>query len=83
MPMLRLVRLGDGLLARFNGMSVASAAGLATVLAYDDSSISELTAARDSGYVRLEREKSVVLVDTGCPPPLAIAGEAQAGCLSF
>jgi uncharacterized heparinase superfamily protein len=83
MPMLRLLRLGDGLLARFNGMSVPSAAGLATVLAYDDSSISELTAARDSGYVRLEREKSVVLVDTGCPPPLAIAGEAQAGCLSF
>ncbi len=83
MPMLRLLRLGDGLLARFNGMSVPSAAGLATVLAYDDNPIRELTAARDSGYVRLEREKSVVLVDTGCPPPLAVAGEAQAGCLSF
>ncbi len=83
MPMLRLLRMGDGLLARFNGMSVPSAAGLATVLAYDDSSKPELAEAPDSGYIRLAREKSVVVVDTGCPPPLAVAGEAQAGCLSF
>ncbi|MGI9402981.1 MAG: heparinase II/III family protein [Hyphomicrobium sp.] len=83
MPMLRLMRLGDGLLGRFNGMGVPSAVGLATVLAYDDNPIRELTAARDSGYVRLKREKNVVLIDTGCPPPLAVAGEAQAGCLSF
>ena len=83
MPMLRLMRLGDGLLARFNGMSVPSAAGLATVLAYDDTSTREFSAARDSGYVRIEREKSIVVIDVGCPPPLANAGEAQAGCLSF
>ena len=82
-PMLRLLRLGDGLLSRFNGMSVPSAAGLATVLAYDDNPIRALTEAQESGYVRLEREKSVVLIDVGCPPPLTVAGEAQAGCLSF
>ena len=36
LPMLRYLRLGNGMIARFNGVSCAPAAGLATVLAYDD-----------------------------------------------
>jgi len=83
MPMLRFLRLGDGMLARFNGMGVPSAAGLGTVLAYDDGSAPALSEARASGYARLERARTVVIVDVGTPPPLAMAGEAQAGCLSF
>ncbi|MGJ0557718.1 heparinase II/III family protein [Methylocystis sp.] len=83
MPMLRFLRLGDGMLARFNGMGVPMAAGLGTVLAYDDGAAPALSEARASGYARLERAGSIVLADVGTPPPLAMAGEAQAGCLSF
>src|SRR5690606_25397854 len=36
MAMLRYMRMGDGWLARFNGVSVPAPAHLATVLAYDD-----------------------------------------------
>ncbi len=83
LPMIRFLRLGDGMLARFNGMSVPAAAGLGTVLGYDDGSATALSEARASGYARLEGAKSIVVADVGVPPPLAAAGEAQAGCLSF
>ena len=53
------------------------------MLAYDDSTAAPLTEARASGYARLERGDSIVVVDVGSPPPLAVAGDAQAGCLSF
>ena len=36
-----------------------------------------------SGYVRLERESTVVIIDAGTPPPLELAHHACAGCLSF
>lgn len=82
--MLRLMRLGDGMLARFNGVSVAIPAGLATVLAYDDHQTgAHPTDAAASAYVRLERGGTVVIVDHGSPPPLELAGAAHAGCLSF
>ena len=55
LPMLRYLRLGDGMVARFNGVGCAPAAGLATVLAYDDGSLPPLAEARASGYARLER----------------------------
>ncbi len=83
LPMLRFLRMGDGMLARFNGMSIPAAAGLGTVLAYDDGTAPALHEARATGYGRLERGDSIVIVDVGTPPPLAAAGEAQAGCLSF
>lgn len=83
LAMLRYMRLGDGMLARFNGMSVASPAGLATVLAYDDRSIAPLSCAPQSNYARCERGRSVLLMDVGSPPPLEQAGFAHAGCLSF
>jgi uncharacterized heparinase superfamily protein len=82
-PMLRFLRLGDGMLARFNGMSIPSAAGLGTVLAYADGLVPALGEAQASGYARLEQAGTIILVDVGSPPPLAVAGEAQAGCLSF
>ncbi len=83
LPFLRTVRLGDGRLARFNGTGVASPAGLATVLAYDDTPGVLRQDAPVSRYARLERGRTVVLVDVGAPPPLELAGEAHAGCLSF
>jgi uncharacterized heparinase superfamily protein len=82
-PMLRFMRLGDGMLARFNGMGIPSAAGLGTVLGYDDGTSPVLSAARGSNYARLERARTIVIADVGSPPPLPAAAEAQAGCLSF
>jgi uncharacterized heparinase superfamily protein len=83
MPMLRFMRMGDGMLARFNGMSIPAAAGLGTVLAYDDSRAPPLGEARASGYARMECREAIVIADVGTPPPLAAACEAQAGCLAF
>ncbi|MBB5753480.1 heparinase II/III family protein [Prosthecomicrobium pneumaticum] len=83
MPMLRFFRLGDGGFARFNGMGETQLGLLATVLAYDDARGAPLKSAPHSGYQRLEAGETVILVDTGPPPPPAYSREAHAGCLSF
>ncbi len=83
LAMLRYLRMGDGMLARFNGMGVPSAASLATVIAYDDPSNKALKWAQSSNYARLQRGGGVVVVDAGPPPPLELSAEAHAGCLSF
>lgn len=81
---LRHVQLGDGLIARFNGMGPPAAAEQATVLAYDD--LTDETRPPPSlcrnGYVRLQAGDSIVVVDAGAPPPMEYASKAQAGCLS-
>jgi len=83
LPMLHHLRLGDGMLARFNGVSCPDVAGLATVAAYDDGSLSAVGEARASGYARIKRGDTIVVADVGRPPPLAFSQHAQAGCLSF
>ena len=80
---LRFMRMGDGMLARFNGVSTGSPAGLATVLGYSDGALQAVEAAEDSGYARIERGDTIIIADIGSPPPLELATEAQAGCLSF
>lgn len=81
--MLRFMRLGDGGLARFNGVSVPMPAALATVLAYDDQFGPQLARAQQSAYARLQCGGSTVIVDAGGPPSFELACEAHAGCLSF
>ncbi len=81
--MLRHLRLGDGTLGRFNGMGAGEREALATVLGYDDRDPAAPVPAVRSGYARLERGSTVVLVDAGPPPPLELAEAACAGCLSF
>lgn len=80
---LRYMRLGDGRLARFNGVAVASPAGLATVLAYDDRLGSPIASARESAYVHLACGATTIIADAGSAPPFEFAAEAHAGCLSF
>lgn len=80
---LRKMRLGNGMLARFNGVGVPQPAKLATVLPYGDADDRDLKHEKTSGYVRLERGTSIVIIDAGPPPPMAFAAEASAGCLSF
>jgi uncharacterized heparinase superfamily protein len=83
MPMLRRLRLGDGQLARFNGMGATERDALAMVLAYDRGAAADPPPVSRSGYVRLERGATVLVADCGAPPPLDLAGQACAGCLSF
>ncbi len=80
---LRYMRLGDGMLARFNGVSTGSPAALATVLGYSGGDFEVMSAARSSGYARLERGRTIVIADVAPPPPLELSTEAQAGALSF
>ena len=80
---LRTMRLGDGTLGRFNGMGLVRADELSTVLAFDSISSPLPRELPASGYVRFERGQTVMLMDCGSPPPLELAGQAQAGCLSF
>ncbi len=82
-PMIRFMRLGDGTLARFNGMSSTYPDALATVLAHDDARAGLKGLATNSRYCRLAENDAVVLMDCGGPPPLPLSSEAHAGCLSF
>lgn len=83
MPMLRFFRHGDGNFALFNGMGPTTVDALATVLAYDDARGTPVANAPHTGYQRLECGKTVLIMDTGRPPPIAVSREANAGCLSF
>jgi uncharacterized heparinase superfamily protein len=83
MPMLRFFRHGDGNFALFNGMGPTQADLLTTILAYDDARGGPLANAPHSGYQRIERAGTTVLMDTGRIPPMAVSQEAHAGCLSF
>jgi len=83
MPMLRFFRHSDGAFAMFNGMGPTSPDLLATILAYDDARGLPLANAPHSGYQRVEGANTVLLVDTGVPPPLELSTEAHAGCLAF
>jgi uncharacterized heparinase superfamily protein len=83
MGMLHFMRLGDGSIARFNGVGASTVAEVAAVLAYDWSGGKRMTAAASSGYARLERAPAVLIADIGDAPPLEHAGRATAGCLSF
>ena len=67
MPMLRLFRHGDGALALFNGMGPTAPELVATVLAYDDVRAQPVANARVSGYQRMERDGTLVIVDAGAP----------------
>lgn len=84
MPMLRLFRHGDGSLALFNGMSATAPDLVATLLAYQDTPQPiPIENAPHSGYRRMQAEDTVLIIDTGTPPPDDFSLEAHAGCLSF
>jgi uncharacterized heparinase superfamily protein len=83
MPMLRFFRHGDGTFALFNGMGPTPSDQLATVLAYDDARGAPVANAPYSGYQRMDAGPTVVLMDSGTPPPPEVSADAHAGCLSF
>lgn len=83
LPMLRLFRHGDGVLALFNGMGVTAPDVVATILAYDDASARALVNGPYSGYQRIAAEGAVLITDTGRPPPPDFSSQAHAGTLAF
>ena len=83
MPMLRFFRHGDGTFALFNGMGPTSPELIATILAYDDARGEPVANAPHSGYQRIQAASTVLLMDTGVPPPIEVSSDGHAGCLSF
>jgi uncharacterized heparinase superfamily protein len=83
MPMLRFFRQGDGSLAHFNGVGSTSTDQLATILAYDDARGATPASAPHSGYQRVEAGSTILIADSGRPPPIEFSVGAHAGCLSF
>ena len=83
MAMIRFMRLGDGSLARFNGMGATRSDLTAAVLAHSDDNDMPHLNAPDSGYCRLERGNVVLIADTGAPPPQIASASAHAGFLAF
>lgn len=77
------MRLGDGMLARFNGVGPTWPDRVAAVLAYRDIQTPPIEEARYSGYARMERGNTTVLMDVGVPPPYDKSTRAHAGCVSF
>lgn len=83
MPMIRFFRHGDGAFARFNGMGDTPLGLVSTVLAYDDARGQPIQNASHSGYQRVAAGPTLVLVDTGTPPPMPMSRQVHASCLAF
>lgn len=83
MPMINFMRLGDGLMSRFNGAGTTLPDTLSTAMAYDDVTNHALREASASKYFRLQQGNVIVLMDGGAPPQLGLSQKAHAGCLSF
>lgn len=83
MPMIRFFQMGDGALARFNGMGPTAIDQVATTLAYDETRGTVPSSAPHGGYERLEAGGSVLMIDVGRPPSARDSAGAHGGCLSF
>jgi len=82
-PMLRFFRHGDRRLALFNNAIEEDGVLVDLVLTRSESKGRAPAQAPDSGFQRLQAGHSLVLVDTGKPPPRGFGDEAHAGTLSF
>ncbi len=82
-PMLRFFRHGDGRLALFNHTGEGDAQEIDAVLARADAVGKPPPSAPHTGFQRLEAGSSLVLMDTGPPPPPGSEAYAHAGTLSF
>lgn len=80
---IRYCRLGDGSLARFNGNGPTWPDRLAAVLAHDENTTSPRLEAKPSGYLKLQRRQTIVIMDGGPVPTGALSATAHAGTLSF
>ena len=82
-PMLRFFRHGDRRLALFNDSLEEDGILIDLVLTRSETKGRAPSHAPDTGFDRLQAFKSLVLVDTGRPPPRGFDEHAHAGMLSF
>jgi len=82
-PMLRFFRHGDRRLALFNNSVEEDAVLVDLALTRSETRGQPPLSAPHSGFQRLQAGQSLVIVDTGKPPPRGFDGEAHAGTLSF
>ncbi len=82
-PMLRFFRHGDGGLALFNGGREHADGAVDVTLAKAEARGKPLHSAPHSGFERLTRRRTQVLVDVGPPAPTVAGALAHAGLLSF
>jgi uncharacterized heparinase superfamily protein len=82
-PMLRLFRHGDRRLALFNDSVEEDGVMIDVVLTRSETKGRAPMHAPDSGFERLQANDSLVVVDTGKPPPPGFDEHAHAGALSF
>ncbi len=82
-PMVRFCRHGDGGLALFNGSVEEDPETIERLLMAARAGDRALSSAPHAGFERLARKASVVLVDTGGPPPQGVDFDAHAGTLAF
>lgn len=80
---LRFFRHSSGDIALFNGSNYVSANYLMSILQNDEKTKENQSNLRDSGYVRLDAARSVILSDVGHAPKGELSKDAHAGCLSF
>ncbi|HEV2334995.1 MAG TPA: heparinase II/III family protein [Stellaceae bacterium] len=82
-PMLRFFRHGDRRLALFNNSVEEDAVVVDLALTRSETRGQPPMPAPQSGFQRLQAGQSLVIVDTGKPPPRGFDGEAHAGTLSI
>lgn len=82
-PMVRFCRHGDGGLALFNGAVEEDPETIERLLLAARAGDRAPSSAPHAGFERLARKASVVLVDTGGPPPPGLDFDAHAGMLAF
>ena len=82
-PMLRFFRHGDRRLALFNNSVEEDAVLVDLVLTRSESRGHAPPQAPHSGFQRLAAGQTLVIADTGKPPPPGFDGAAHAGMLSF
>lgn len=80
---IRFYRMGDGAIARFNGVTVTPSDLVTTVLRYDDTLGEAPQNAGHSGFQRMATNGTVLVMDTGRPVRGELSVYAHAGCLSF
>lgn len=80
---LRMLRHGDGGLALFNGTKEETSSLVDLVLTQAGRPTRAPSQLVDGGFHRLQAGRSVLIIDTGTPPPPGLDANAHAGTLSF
>ena len=82
-PILRLFRHGDGRLALFNGSGEGDARAIDRLLQRAGAKAPAPASAPEAGFERLVADRTLVIFDSGAPPPRGLDMRAHAGMLSF